>query len=122
MPNYTTILEFIPLVISVWSGLTLAWGVYVGVWFDKLLTTSSNDTHREEDEAYILCIWGANILIFLLGFVVPIATPSIRGSIGDAVLVLNVFYTSFLIFCTVLLARWSMSKTLPQQEPLPKVE
>jgi hypothetical protein len=122
MPNYTTILEFIPLVISIWSGLTLAWGVYVGVWFDNLLTSSTSESQREEDQAYILFIWGANIMIFLLGFVVPIATPSIRGSIGDAVLVLNVFYTSFLIFCTVLLARWSMSKAPLQLEQLPNIE
>ena len=110
MINSNCILEYLPLAINIWTGLTLCWGIFVGYWFDRILKIplEYDHQHRIEDDVYVFSIWCANSLIFIVGFILPLFTPDVGNSIGDAVIVLNVFYTSFLISCTIGLIRWTL--------------
>lgn len=124
MPYASQILEIMPLVISIWTGLTLAWGVVAGCWFDILLHSTTATSVRKDDKSFLVSIWVANAIIFVFGFIVPFTAPSIHQSVGDAILVLNVFYGVFLITCTVGLVKWnksifSQSQQHPTQTQLP---
>lgn len=107
MTYTSTILELMPLIISIWTGVTLAWGMFAGCWCDILLHSSDDTLVHAEDKSYLISIWVANALIFLFGFIVPLTAPSVHQSVGDAILVLDVFYCVFLTVCTVELIKWN---------------
>lgn len=113
MISADTTLLYIPLVISILTGLTLTWGVFIGCWLDYTIRSPAHVHHRTDDDIYELSIWCANIVIFILGFMVPIITPGFRSSIGDAVVVIDVFYASFLVLCTINLLRWNLAVKSP---------
>lgn len=104
------ILEIMPLAISIVTGLILTWGVYIGVWFDRLLRMQHLDARRHADQFCLACIWASNATIFALGVILPVCVPSIGQVVSDAVMVLNIFYGVFLISCSIGIYKWKRAE------------
>jgi hypothetical protein len=104
-----------PLIVSIWSGIAVVWGIAVGLWMKRIMTHTSS--HRIDDLNYQRCVWAGNALIFTLSFIIPWTAPSMWLAYGDSIIVLNIFYTAFLAVSTFGLIKWSKALVIPTTQP-----
>ena len=102
--------DIIPLVLYSWSAVTVLWGAYVGGVLSALMNHHATQ-RRADDCVYLCCIWAGNLIVVLMGFIIPLYLPSLKSSIGDAVIVVNVFYMSFLYVCHMVVTHWKQAIT-----------
>ena len=108
-----TILSNLPLIILIWTGITLSWGVYLSTVLSTMIRFARihKGGSRVEDRHCLNCVNASNALLTLYLFVAPIFVVPF----GDAIIVINIFLNTIYIKYTVDVARWYHSKSNYEQ-------
>lgn len=97
------LLSNLPTVILMWTTFTLCWGVYINIAFYQMVAFTRR--HKTENRVLDACngkfIFLANII--LTGYL--LFEPHLT-TMGDAIVVIDVFYTAYLFAASISLARW----------------
>jgi len=106
MDTLTTeaILSNLPTVLSLWSALVLSWGTYAMFAYGNMIrfATKCNRHCRPTDKSNVKFMIAANLLMA----VYLICEPYLASTIADAIVVINVFYSAYLIPTSLTLVRW----------------
>lgn len=103
-----TILSNLPTVLSLWTALTLSWGLYIMFSFRHMIAFAKKQkcVCRPQDKSNVQFMMSVNALLalFLLG------EPWLATSFGDAIFVINTFYSVYLVPASITVARWWFTK------------
>lgn len=101
------ILSNLPALLLMWTTLTLAWGVYINVVFQRMMSFA--DRFKKGRRAADMC---NSKFIFLanLALTTYLLFEPHLASMGDAIVVINTFYNVYLVSASVTVARWWMSR------------
>lgn len=117
MPTAELVLSKLPLIITLWTAITLCWGVYMHGAFNKMMSYA--DQHkggrRMTDKYNTWFIMAANVLLTVFLFI-----ENMLAQYADVIIVINVFYDAFLVVSTITACRWWQSiKRSPPATPSP---
>lgn len=113
MWSWESFLSNFPTFLTLWSALTLSWGAFATVTYYKLVryTVSYNCEHVCYN-ANVVTMIIANCFIF--GYL--IFGSWLTHNVGDAIAVINIFYTVYLIPLTVCIYKsWRCKLDLLQE-------
>jgi len=103
LPTAEQVLSKLPIAITMWSAISLCWGIYIHSAFSRMMgyADAHNGGRRKTDEINTWFIMLANAT--LIGFL--LLEPAI-AAYADAVIVLNIFYNVFLTTTSITVCRW----------------
>jgi hypothetical protein len=103
------LLRCLPWVAIIWTAISLAWGVYAGISYTYMINWAMNHSGRVR-RCDVPIAWILHIVnLFLLSY---LWWDSVFVTVGDAVLIINLFYTVFLGGVTLQLIRWAKAERL----------
>lgn len=104
------LLSKLPYILTIWTSVILCWGLYINSLMFKALTVpASSDAHASR-LCSACCTAMANIILLCY----LMFEPQLARNFGDAVIVINVFYTMFLILMSVTLpCRFKFARRTP---------
>lgn len=97
------ILTNLPLLIVFWTACTMCWGVLAGGALGKLMLSSwmERGTRRSDIHALIFILAMTILdLLYLTG------NSRVGATIGDSIVVLNIFYNTYLACISTALIKW----------------
>lgn len=102
-----TALSNLHSIITVWTAVNLSWGLYVLALYSTLCKRSMriHGSVRENDRCNVRFLSGGNILLALFLVTCAIGFPAW----GESFLVINTFFTVYLIPSSVNLTKWWVS-------------
>lgn len=107
LPTAEQVLSKLPIAITLWTAITLCWGVYIHSAFNRMMVYADayKGGRRKTDviNTWFIMLANASLISFLL-------LEPIIASYSDAVIVINVFYDAFLIAASITICRWWKSK------------
>lgn len=108
MDSFTlkTILVNLPTLLTIWTTLTLSWGVYVMVMYCRMIRFARKFKKgcRQTDITNVKCMLAFNVILLAYLCIEPYIV------IGDAITVMNTFYTFYLLPSSITIARWWLSR------------
>lgn len=110
------ILSNLPMVLILWSALSLSWGLYIMVSFQNMIrfAEAHNIECHAHDRYNVYFMVASNAVLATFLVLEPILAPTI----GDAIVVLNTFYSVYLVPTTVSIAQWWRTKTKLELAPV----
>lgn len=84
------LLSKLPYLLTIWTSICLCWGLYLTTQMCKCVVLSNIKPQNAVTLGFTVL---ANILLLMYLFF----EPQIANTFGDAIVVINVFYTAFLI-------------------------
>lgn len=96
------LLSKLPYVLTFWTSALLCWGLFLNFRMLKALKLPCAPEIQKLRVYNIASTTIANVILFLY----LMFEPSLAKSIGDAIIVINVFYTAFLVFASVVIDEW----------------
>lgn len=104
-----TLLTNLPLIILIWTGITLSWGIYLSTILNTMIkfATIHKGGYRKEDMYCLNCVRAANALLFVYLF----ATPAFPMPFSDAIIPINIFLNVTFVKYTLDVVRWYHTKT-----------
>lgn len=103
LPTAEQLLSNLPLAITGWTALALCWGVYLQITLKQLSRRPQlHHVTCHGDAAFFIAVTtAANVVMFAALLLEPLFI-----NIVDTIIVLDVFYTVFLIYATYVVYRW----------------
>jgi hypothetical protein len=100
-----TLISILPTILSYWTGILLSWGCYVGISYVQILAHHKSDIRGSRDCDVIVAatVWTLNAILVVFLFLLP---QSIITLCGDAIIVLDIWYTLFLTYCSIGIRKW----------------
>ena len=98
------LLAYLPIIITMWTGMNLSWGLFVGLSINHIMQYSDvhHGGHRESDQTIHAAVWVCNAVLFLYLFLIS----GYMTQCADFILVFDVFVTSFLTYITFGIVKW----------------
>jgi hypothetical protein len=98
------LLSYLPWITIVWTAISLAWGVYAGISYTYMINWAmkNNGRVRQCDVPIAWILHSVNL--FLLSY---LWWDTVFVTVGAAILIVNLFYTTLLGGVTIQLIRWA---------------
>lgn len=109
------LLSNLPTALLVWTAITLCWGVYINIAFHRMMAFADKykKGRRPADVCNSKFITLANLILGTYLLFEPHLVP-----MGDAIVVINVFYSAYLLAASTTIARWWKTKDKHKVEHL----
>lgn len=99
-----TLVGNLPGLLSMWTALTLSWGIYTAFAYGKMLNLVNKyyGGRSSTGTCNFVSMVGANVLLaaYLL------SETHLVNLAGDSIIVVNIFYNAYLTFVSISLAQW----------------
>lgn len=105
-----SILTNLPLIITAWSSVSLAWGIYIGITYTIMLSWAMKKIGyvRKCDLPTVSLVHLVNL--FLITFLL---SNSVFNYVGGSILIVDLFYNTFLGAVSLQLMHWAHSGQSP---------
>lgn len=100
------LLSKLPFILTIWTSILLCWGTFLNVRMVKSLKTPTSQTLCQLRTYHLTCN-SAGIVVMMLYLMFE---PALASNVGDAIIVINVFYTFFLTFASSLISESFQTK------------
>lgn len=109
LPTAEQVLSNLPTIIVAWTALTLCWGVYIHAVYTQMMNHADIEKggHRPTDAYNATFIVIANCVLFIFLLVEPMFVD-----LADPIIVIDIFYTAYLILASVTVCKWWKSKRI----------
>jgi len=94
------VIVVLPHILQVWTSITLAWGVFVGLFYSYLVI--SDMWHRESDIHMITFLWAYNVAILMF----LCCGGKLNSAFNEAFTVLVIFYAVCLTVASLNIIHW----------------
>lgn len=101
------LLSNLPTALLVWTALTLCWGVYINIAFHRMMAFA--DKYKKGRRPSDVCNSKFITLANLILLTYLLFEPQL-SAIGDAIVVVNVFFSAYLLSATISVSRWWKTK------------
>lgn len=106
LPTAELILSKLPLIITLWTAVTLCWGIYINGTFINMMSYADRFKNGRRITDVYNTWFTAAVNALLVMFLV---TEHLVVQYADAIIVINVFFDAFLVVATITACRWWQS-------------
>lgn len=102
MPTAEQVLSNLPFAITLWTALTLCWGLYILTAHNKILVLSqanASSTTLDKYHSVFLMVGNAILVAFLM------LQPRLT-QYSDAIVVADVFFGAYLLAASIAIGKW----------------